>query len=131
MRVYALLGVVHGMERADDTAHRFSQRRMEKAVALVMDQASVFHHDLGQDAIGHIAAKVGKRIARGARVSRHTQRRLLSKALAHLPLMLPVFAYLFNDAGKLMAQNDRVLINIIRYALVFAALDGRFVRGHA
>ena len=131
MDIAAETGVVHRVERADDAAHRFGQRSVEIGVGIIGKQVVSQQRFNGDIGILHIAAAVLIGIAGGHLRALVEVRRLDGEALAGLILVLPVLTDLGDHAAEFMADNGRMLSDIIGHALVLGAFNGGLVRAHA
>ena len=58
-------------------------------------------------------------------------RGLYGEALAGAVLVLPVFAHLVYHAAELVSHYRGVFFDVVRYALMAAALDGGLIGAHA
>ena len=131
MGVDALFGVVLGMEGADDAAQGLGQGAIEVLIGPVFQQA-ILLHDLGkQHGILAVAAAELEGIARGLHRALVGNRRLDGELVPLRILALPLCADLFYDTAEFMADDRRMLGDIIGHALVVGALYGRLVAGHA
>ena len=129
--VGAGLGVVHGVERADDAAHRLGQGAVEINVGVIRQQAVHQQRFDGNVAILCVAAAVLIGIA-GSHLGAFVEMGGLNgEALTGLVLVLPVLADLLNDAAELVTDNGRMLGNIVGNALVLRAFDRRLIGAHA
>ena len=131
VRVAAELGVIHGVEGADDAAHRLGQGAVEIGVRIVGEQVvGQKRLDRHQRILG-IAAAILIGIARGELRALVEVRRLDGEALTGLVLVLPVFAYRVDHAAELMADDGGMLRHVVGHALVIRALNGGFIGAHA
>ncbi len=131
MDIAAGLGVILGVEGADDAAQRLGQRAIEELLGLVVQQA-VLLHDLGQqDGMLRIAAAVLEGIARGHERALVGDGGLDGELLAHGELVGPLRADLLDQAAELVADDGGMLADIVGDALVVGALKRSLVAGHA
>ena len=123
MLIGAGFGVVHGVERADDAAHRFCQRAVEIGIGIIRQKIVGQQRFDGDVGILAVAAAVLIGIAGGHLGALVEVGRLDGEALTGLVLILPVFADLGDHAAEFMANDRGMLCNIIWDALVLLALN--------
>ena len=124
------LGMVHGMERANDAAHGLCQRAIEIRVGVVRQQIVGQQRLDGDVGILAVAAAVAVGIAGSQLGALVEMGGLDGEALTGLVLVLPVFADLGDHAAELMADNGGMLRNVVRDALVLLTLDRGLVGRH-
>ena len=139
MFVAAPAGVVHAVEAACHAGIRLSQAAGVKTVAAVRQDAAGFNGELRQDDVCGVAAAVGERVA--ARFNsgvlfpvsntREVECRLDGELLARFEFVRPFGAHLNDLAAQFVTDDDGIFCAVVRHALVIAALDRCFVRGHA
>ena len=118
------------MEGADDAAERLGKRTIEEFLRAVLEQAILFH-DLGnQNRVLRIAAAVFERIAGGHQRSVIRNRRLNGEFFAGRELVRPLRADLFDHAAEFMADDRRMLRDVLRNALMLRALNRSLIAGH-
>ena len=130
MLIGAGLGMVHGMERADDAAHGFCQRAVEIRVGVVRQQVVGQQRLDGDVGILAVAAAVLVGVAGSQLGALVEMRGLDGEALAGLILVLPVFTDLGDHAAEFMADDCGMLRNVVRDALVILTLDCGLVGRH-
>ena len=130
MLIGAGLGMVHGMERADDAAHGFCQRAVEIRVRVVRQQVVGQQRLDGDVGILAVAAAVLVGVAGSQLGALVEMRGLDGEALAGLILVLPVFTDLGDHAAEFMADDCGMLRNVVRDALVILTLDCGLVGRH-
>ena len=131
MDIGAGLGVVHRMIGADDAAQRLGQGAIEVSVRLVLQQAIVLHDLVHQDGVLGVAAAELEGVAGGHHGAAIVDGGLNAELLALLVLVSPLRADLFDHAAELVADDGRMLGDVVGHALVCGALDGGLVAGHA
>ena len=118
------------MVSTDDTAHWFSERCFVKAFSFIRKKTSQFHNFMRHDAVFGSAAAPFIRVSRGVQTTFVIQRRLLCEFIANLKLIFPFIPHLCDHTGKLMSDDYRIGIYILRTSLVRLSLLYQFVRGH-
>ena len=118
------------METANYTAHRFTQRAIEKTFAEIGEYAPEFNGNRRYYNIGSVAAVVTERISGRVKRTLVVHRRLYNKFIANLVIVCPFSADFNKLAAKLMTDNYRVFGYVIGNTLVVGALYGGFIRRH-
>ena len=123
--------MVIGIEGADDARQRLYQRAFKVAVALVAEQAVLFHHLVWDQHMGGFTAHVREGIPRAIGAIRQLQVGLNHVTATGSELVLPFFADAQDLAAELMANNDRVFRHVIRHLFMVGTLVGFFPGGKA
>ena len=131
MLIGAGLSMVHGVERADDAAHRLCQRAIEIGIGVVRQEIVGQQRLDGDVGILAVAAAVLVGIAGSQLRALVEVGGLDGKALTGFVLVLPVFADLGNHTAEFVADDRRVLRDVVGDALVLLALDCGLVGRHA
>ena len=131
MLIAAGLGVVHGVEGTDDAAHRLCQGAIEVGIGIVRQQVVGQQRLDGDVGVLAVAAAVLVGIAGSHLGALVEVCRLNGKTLAGFIFILPVLADLGDDTAEFMADDGRMLRNVVGHALVLFALDRGLVRAHA
>ena len=127
--------VVVGVHRADHARQRLGQRGRVEALAGVGEQAVLLHHFGRNHDVGRIAADVLVAVTGRAEDPDRTvgivQRRLDRELVACLELVGPLGADFNELTAEFVADDDRVIGDIVRNALVIGRLRRGLVRRHA
>ena len=127
--------VVIGVHRPDYARERFGERTGVKAFARIVEQATLFHHFVGDYHVGGVAADITVRIARGAQYADRPffviECGLDRKFSSGSEFLFPLGAHFDDLTGELVADDDRILGDVARNAFVDVRLVGGFVGGHA
>ena len=119
------------MEGTDDAAHRLCQGAIEVGIGIVRQQVVGQQRLDGDVGVLAVAAAVLVGIAGSHLGALVEVRRLNGKALAGFIFIFPVLADLGDDTAEFMADDGRMLRNVVGHALVLFALDRGLIRAHA
>jgi len=135
MDIGTLMGVIAGMHGADHAGQRLAKGSGIEARTLVREQTPHLHHLGRDDDVGGVATDESVGIARGGKGSDRTalivKGRLDGELVTRLELILPPGADLDDLSGELVADDRRILGDVIRHPLVVGGLMGGLVGRHA
>ena len=113
--------MIKALISAKDTSYRFNERAFEIAICVERYQASSFENYGRNDRIYGVSANVLIRIA-GVISALKFESRLNNSLLTDLPLILQLLADLNDLTTKLVPDDNRLLCNVRRNALMGSSL---------
>ena len=120
------MGVIASVHRADDAGQRLAKGSGIEARTLVREQTPHLHHLGRDDDVGGVATDESVGIARGGKGSDRAvlvvEGRLDGELVTRLELILPLGADLYDLSSELVADDRRILGDVIRYPLVVGGL---------
>ena len=120
------MGVIAGVHRTDHTGQRLTQRSRVKSRAIVRQKTSHLHHIRRDEDVGRVTAGVAIGISRSGQKSGRTvlvvESRLDGELIPRLELILPLGADLYDLAGELVADDRRILSDVVWDSLMVGTL---------